>query len=153
MRVLVQRSLSSSVSVSDEVVGSIRKGLVLLVGFTYGDTEKEIDYLVKKVLNLRIFEDENNIMNKSILEIGGDILSISQFTLYADSRKGNRPSYIRALNGIEASKLYKLFNEKLGQFVKVETGVFGADMQVSITNDGPVTILLESRDNNEGKAN
>lgn len=153
MRVLVQRSLKSSVSVSDEVVGSIENGLVLLVGFTYGDTEKEIDYLVKKVLNLRIFEDENNIMNKSILEVGGDILSISQFTLYADSRKGNRPSYIRALNGIEASKLYKLFNEKLGQFVKVETGVFGADMQVSITNDGPVTILLESRDNNEGKAN
>lgn len=153
MRVLVQRSLKSSVSVSDEVVGSIDNGLVLFVGFTYGDTEKEIDYLVKKVLNLRIFEDENNIMNKSILEVGGDILSISQFTLYADSRKGNRPSYIRALNGIEASKLYKLFNEKLGQFVKVETGVFGADMQVSITNDGPVTILLESRDNNEGKAN
>ncbi|MCI9084638.1 MAG: D-tyrosyl-tRNA(Tyr) deacylase [Bacilli bacterium] len=152
MRVLVQRSLNSSVSVSGEVVGSIENGLVLLVGFTDGDTEKEIDYLVKKVLNLRIFEDDNNIMNKSILEAGGDILSISQFTLYADSRKGNRPSYIRALNGIEASKLYKLFNEKLGEYVRVETGVFGADMLVSITNDGPVTILLESRDNNEGKA-
>lgn len=152
MRVLVQRSLNSSVSVSGEVVGSIENGLVLLVGFTDGDTEKEIDYLVKKVLNLRIFEDDNNIMNKSILEAGGDILSISQFTLYADSKKGNRPSYIRALNGIEASKLYKLFNEKLGEYVRVETGVFGADMLVSIANDGPVTILLESRDNNEGKA-
>lgn len=146
MRVLVQRSLNSSVSVSGEVVGSIENGLVLLVGFTDGDTEKEIDYLVKKVLNLRIFEDDNNIMNKSILEAGGDILSISQFTLYADSKKGNRPSYIRALNGIDASKLYKLFNEKLSQFVKVETGVFGADMLVSISNDGPITILLESRD-------
>lgn len=153
MRVLVQRSLNSSVSVSGDVIGKIDKGLVLLVGFTLGDSEKEIDYLVKKVLNLRIFEDENNIMNKSILDVGGDILSISQFTLYADSRKGNRPSYIRALNGIDASKLYKLFNEKLGQYVKVETGLFGADMCVSITNDGPVTILLESRDNNEGKAN
>lgn len=152
MRVLVQRSLNSSVSVSGEVVGSIENGLVLFVGFTDGDTEKEIDYLVKKVLNLRIFEDDNNIMNKSILEAGGDILSISQFTLYADSKKGNRPSYIRALNGIEASKLYKLFNEKLGEYVRVETGVFGADMLVSIANDGPVTILLESRDNNEGKA-
>ncbi|MCI9586079.1 MAG: D-tyrosyl-tRNA(Tyr) deacylase [Bacilli bacterium] len=152
MRVLVQRSLNSSVSVSGEVVGSIENGLVLFVGFTDGDTEKEIDYLVKKVLNLRIFEDDNNIMNKSILEVGGDILSISQFTLYADSKKGNRPSYIRALNGIEASKLYKLFNEKLGEYVRVETGVFGADMLVSIANDGPVTILLESRDNNEGKA-
>jgi len=146
MRALVQRSLNSSVSVSDKVTGKIDKGLVLLVGFTEGDGEKEIDYLVRKIVNLRIFEDENNIMNKSILDVGGEILSISQFTLYADTKKGNRPSYIRALNGIDASKLYKLFNEKLSQFVKVETGVFGADMLVSISNDGPITILLESRD-------
>jgi len=146
MRVLVQRSLNSLVSVDGKVTGKINKGLVLLVGFTDGDSEKEIDYLVKKIVNLRIFEDENNIMNKSILDVGGEILSISQFTLYADTKKGNRPSYIRALNGIDASKLYKLFNEKLSQFVKVETGVFGADMLVSISNDGPITILLESRD-------
>ena len=146
MRALVQRSLNSSVSVAGKVTGKIDKGLVLLVGFTEGDGEKEIDYLVRKIVNLRIFEDENNIMNKSILDVGGEILSISQFTLYADTKKGNRPSYIRALDSINASKLYKLFNEKLSQFVRVETGVFGEDMVLSINNDGPVTILLESRD-------
>ncbi len=151
MRVLVQRSLNSKVEVNRKVVGSISKGLVLFVGFTAGDSEKEIDYLIKKVLNLRIFEDENNIMNKSILDVGGEILSISQFTLYADTKKGNRPSYIHALNSIEAEKLYKLFNEKLQKYIKVETGEFGADMKVSICNDGPITIALESRDNNEGK--
>lgn len=146
MRVLVQRSLNSSVSVAGKVTGKINNGLVLLVGFTLDDGEKEVDYLVKKIVNLRIFEDENNIMNKSILDVGGEILSISQFTLYADTKKGNRPSYIRALDSINASKLYKLFNEKLSQFVRVETGVFGEDMVLSINNDGPVTILLESRD-------
>ncbi|MCI9110852.1 MAG: D-tyrosyl-tRNA(Tyr) deacylase [Bacilli bacterium] len=146
MRILVQRSLKSSVTVSDKIIGKIDNGLVLLVGFTEGDSEKEIDYLIKKVLNLRIFEDENSIMNKSILDVGGEILSISQFTLYADTKKGHRPSYIQALNSIDAEKLYKLFNDKLSQFVKVETGMFGADMVVSINNDGPVTILLESRD-------
>jgi len=146
MRVLVQRSLNSLVSVDGKVTGKINKGLVLLVGFTDGDSEKEIDYLVKKIVNLRIFEDENNIMNKSILDMGDEILSISQFTLYADTKKGNRPSYVHALNSIDAEKLYKLFNEKLSKFVKVETGIFGADMVVSINNDGPVTILLESRD-------
>ncbi len=146
MRILVQRSQNSSVSVDGKVCGEIDKGLVLLVGFTNGDGEKEIDYLINKVLNLRIFEDENNIMNKSILDTGGKILSISQFTLYADTRKGNRPSYINALDSINAEKLYKLFNEKLSKFISVETGMFGADMLVSIKNDGPVTILLESRD-------
>ena len=146
MRVLVQRSLNSLVSVDGKVTGKINKGLVLLVGFTDGDSEKEIDYLVKKIVNLRIFEDENNIMNKSILDMGDEILSISQFTLYADTKKGNRPRYVHALNSIDAEKLYKLFNEKLSKFVKVETGIFGADMVVSINNDGPVTILLESRD-------
>ena len=146
MRVLVQRSLNSLVSVDGKVTGKINKGLVLLVGFTDGDSEKEIDYLVKKIVNLRIFEDENNIMNKSILDMGDEILIISQFTLYADTKKGNRPSYVHALNSIDAEKLYKLFNEKLSKFVKVETGIFGADMVVSINNDGPVTILLESRD-------
>jgi len=146
MRILVQRSLNSKVTVDDEIIGKINNGLVLLVGFTDGDGEKQIDYLINKVLNLRIFEDDNNIMNKSILDVGGEILSISQFTLYADTKKGNRPSYIHALNSISAEKLYKLFNERLSKFVKVETGMFGADMVVSINNDGPVTILLESRD-------
>lgn len=146
MRILVQRSLKSCVSVNNKIVGEIDKGLVLLVGFTYGDTEEKIDYLINKVLNLRIFEDENNIMNKSILDIGGEILSISQFTLYADTKKGNRPSYINSLDSNSALDLYNLFNRKLSSFIDVKTGVFGADMMVSINNDGPVTILLESRD-------
>lgn len=143
MRVLVQRSLSSKVSVNDKVVGSIDNGLVLFVCFTYGDSEKEIDYMVNKVLHLRIFDDENGVMNKSILDAGGSILSISQFTLYADCKKGHRPSYANALNSIKAIDLYKIFNEKLRQFVRVETGEFGAEMLVEIQNDGPVTIMLE----------
>ena len=145
MRVLVQRSLNSSVLVNNEIVGSIDNGLVLLVGFTQGDTSSDIDYLVKKVLNLRIFDDSNGVMNKSILDVGGSILSISQFTLYADTKKGNRPSYIKALGGDEAINLYREFNDKLNQLVRVEKGVFGADMIVNITNSGPTTILLESR--------
>lgn len=148
MRVLVQRSLDSSVSVDNKIIGEIDKGLVLFVGFTDGDDIKDIDYMVKKVVNLRIFDDENHIMNKSVLDTDGEILSISQFTLYADSKKGTRPSYAKALRADEANKLYELFNEKLKEFVYVETGQFGADMLVSIKNDGPVTILLES-----GKAN
>lgn len=143
MKIVVQRSLKSSVKVDNKVVGSIDYGLVLLVGFTYKDNLDIIDYMVDKVLNLRIFDDENGIMNKSLLDVGGDILSISQFTLYADSRKGRRPSYVNALNGAEAIKLYDIFNEKLRSHVKVETGIFGAEMEVSITNDGPITIILE----------
>ena len=146
MRVLVQRSLESSVSVDSKVVGKIDKGLVLLVGFTHDDDSNKIDLLVKKVLNLRIFDDENGIMNKSILDVGGSILSISQFTLYADSKKGNRPSYINAMGGEKATFLYDEFNKKLSEYIHVETGIFGANMKVNITNDGPVTILLESRD-------
>lgn len=145
MRILVQRSLNSNVSVDNKIVGEIEKGLVLFVGFTNNDTEKEIEYLINKVLNLRIFNDENGIMNKSILDVGGEILSISQFTLYADTKKGNRPSYIEAMKNDEAIKLYNLFNEKLSEKIKVKTGIFGADMVVNITNDGPVTIMLESR--------
>lgn len=146
MRVLVQRSLQSSVSVDSKVIGSIDKGLVLLVGFTEGDNSEKIDYLVKRVLNLRIFDDEAGVMNKSILDVGGSILSISQFTLYANTKKGNRPSYINALGGEKATLLYDEFNKKLSEFIHVETGKFGADMKVNILNDGPVTILLESRD-------
>lgn len=143
MRVLVQRSLNSSVEVDGKTTGSIDNGLVLLVGFTEGDNIDTIKYLVKKVVNLRIFDDENGVMNKSILDVGGSILSISQFTLYADTSKGNRPSYMNALGGEEATKLYDLFNKELSEYVDVSTGIFGADMKVSITNNGPVTILLE----------
>ena len=157
MKVLVQRSLESSVSVDNRVVGSIDKGLVLLVGFTHTDTSEDIDYLVKKVVNLRIFDDENGVMNKSLIDVKGSILSISQFTLYADTKKGRRPSYIKALGGDEAFELYKLFNNKLRNYLlkldsslKVEEGMFGADMKVSFTNDGPVTIILEKEGDNNG---
>lgn len=151
MKILVQRSLNSSVSVNNKVVGNIDNGLVLFVGFTDGDTSLDIDYLIKKVLNLRIFDDESGIMNKSILDVGGSILSISQFTLYAYTKKGNRPSYINAMKGEYSSKLFDEFNSKLSKFINVETGIFGADMRVNIINDGPVTIMLESGDNNVKK--
>lgn len=143
MRVLVQRALSSSVTVDNEVIGRIDKGAVLLVGFTEGDNSDTIDYMVNKVLNLRIYDDSNGVMNKSILDVGVSILSISQFTLYANSKKGNRPSYINALNGEKAISLYEEFNNKLSRYICVETGKFGADMLVDIKNDGPVTIMLE----------
>lgn len=149
MRVLVQRSGISSVKVDEKIVGKISFGLVLLVGFTYGDTEKDIDYLVDKVIHLRIFDDENGVMNRSLLDVKGSVLSISQFTLYADTTKGRRPSYFKALNGEEAILLYEKFNQKLKEKVEVQTGIFGADMSVSIQNEGPVTILLESRNIND----
>jgi D-tyrosyl-tRNA(Tyr) deacylase len=144
MRVLVQRSGKASVTVDEKIVGSIDSGLMLLVGFTEGDDLEAVKHLAKKVVNLRIFPDENDVMNKSLLDFGGDILSISQFTLYADSRKGNRPSYINALKNDLATPLYDAFNEELRSYgVKVETGVFGADMEISFTNIGPTTIMLE----------
>lgn len=143
MRVLVQRSGESNVIIDKKVNGKIKNGLVLLVGFTEGDNLEKIKYLAKKVVNLRIFPDDDDVMNKSILDYGGSILSISQFTLYADTSKGNRPSYIQAMGGEEATKLYDLFNEELRKYVEVETGIFGADMTVNITNIGPVTIWLE----------
>ena len=143
MRVLVQRSGESSVIVDNKDIGHIKSGLVLLVGFTEGDSIDNIKYLVNKVINLRIFPDENDVMNKSILDYGGEILSISQFTLYAETKKGNRPSYIKALGGEEAIKLYDMFNEELRKYVHVETGEFGADRIVNISNIGPTTIMLE----------
>ena len=144
MKVLVQRVLSSSVEVNNKIVGQINKGLMLLVGFTDSDTDKEIDYMVDKIINLRIFNDENGVMNKSLIDVNGSILYISQFTLYADTRKGRRPSYIKALNGDKAILLYDKFNNKLKEEnIKVETGIFGADMKVSLINDGPITIMLE----------
>lgn len=144
MKVLIQRVLSSSVTVKDKIVGKIDKGLLLFVGFTEGDSEKEIDYMVDKVINLRIFDDENGVMNKSLLDVKGSILSISQFTLYADASKGRRPSYIKALGGDYASVLYNKFNQKLKDTnIPIEEGIFGADMKVNLINDGPITIMLE----------
>ena len=143
MRVLVQRSNKANVVIDNKIYNKIDNGLVLLVGFTEGDDIEKIKYLARKVVNLRIFPDENDIMNKSILDYGGEVLSISQFTLYADTSKGNRPSYIKALGGEEANKLYELFNKELEKYVKVKTGVFGADMEINISNIGPTTISLE----------
>lgn len=143
MRVLVQRSGVSSVTVDSQVIGKISEGLTLFVGFTDGDDLGKIQYLAKKIVNLRIFPDENGVMNKSILDYGGSILSVSQFTLYADTSKGNRPSYVKAMKNDESVKLYDLFNEELRKYVEVETGKFGAHMIVGITNIGPTTILLE----------
>lgn len=146
MRVVVQRSKKSSVSVKNQLISEIDAGLVLLVGFTDGDTEEDITYAVRKIVGLRIFDDENGIMNKSIQDIKGSILSISQFTLYADTKKGNRPSYIKAMKGEEASFLYERFNRELEKFVETKTGVFGADMLVNIQNDGPVTIIIDTKE-------
>ena len=147
MRVLVQKSLEASVKVDGKILGSIDSGLVLLVGFTEGDNEEIIDKMISKTINLRIFEDENGVMNKSFLEVGGSILSISHFTLYADTRKGRRPSYLKALNGEKSVLLYDLFNKKLKDMnIDVQTGKFGADMKVSLVNDGPTTIMLDSED-------
>lgn len=143
MRALVQRSGEASVQIEGQVVGRIDQGLVVLVGFTNGDGIDEIKYLAKKIVNLRIFPDENGVMNQSLLDFGGKILSVSQFTLYANCSKGNRPSYMEAMNNHEAIHFYELFNEELRKYVEVETGEFGADMEVSITNIGPTTIWLE----------
>jgi len=143
MKVLVQRCDKASVTVDNKVVGSIDKGMMILVGFTGTDTSKNIDYMVDKVLNLRIYDDENGVMNKSILDTGGSILSVSQFTLYADTKKGRRPSYVNALNGEQSVILYDEFNEKLKKYIHVETGIFGAEMKVELINDGPITIMLE----------
>lgn len=143
MRVLVQRCKNAEVIVDGGVTGRCKDGLLVLVGFTDGDSEEVIDYLVRKVIHLRIFPDENGVMNKSVLDVGGSILSVSQFTLYGDARNGNRPSYMKALRGDEAKVLYDVFNAKLKELVPVETGVFGADMDVTFTNVGPTTIWLE----------
>jgi len=144
MKIVVQRCDRASVTVDKKQVGSINKGLMLLVGFTDTDTSKEIDYMVDKVLNLRIFDDDNGIMNKSLIDTNGSILSVSQFTLYADASKGRRPSYIKALSPDKAKILYEEFNQKLKKNnIHVETGIFGANMKVAFINDGPTTIILE----------
>ncbi|WP_088102615.1 D-aminoacyl-tRNA deacylase [Halalkalibacter urbisdiaboli] len=146
MRVVLQRSKKATVTVKDEVVGQIEKGLVLLVGITHEDTSDDLEYLADKIVNLRIFEDGNGKMNDSLLDVGGQILSVSQFTLYGDCRKGRRPNFMDAAKPDVASELYNKFNDVLRQKgVQVETGTFGAMMDVSLINDGPVTLILESK--------
>lgn len=145
MKVVIQRALASSVEVDNKLINKIEKGMVILVGVNVEDTSEDVDYLVRKTLNLRIFDDENGVMNKSILDVGGEILSISQFTLQASTKDSNRPSYINAMKGEEAIKLYEEYNKKLNEKVKTYPGVFGAEMKVSITNDGPITIIIDSK--------
>lgn len=145
MRLVVQRSKNSNVQVDNNIVGSISSGLVVLVGININDTKKEVEYLVNKLINLRIFDDENGVMNLSIKDVNKEVLSISQFTLEADTTKGNRPSYQNAMKGEYSVELYDYFNKLLKEHVIVETGIFGAEMIVNITNDGPVTIILDSK--------
>lgn len=146
MKVVIQRVKHSSVSVDKKLINEIDKGFNVLVGISVDDTLSDIEYLVRKIVNLRVFDDENGVMNKSILDVGGSILSISQFTLQADTRKGNRPSWINAMKGEDSIKLYEEFNRQLKEFVPTYPGVFGADMEVEIINDGPVTIIIDSKD-------
>ena len=146
MRVVIQRCSRAEVRIDGEVVGQIGRGFMLLVGVTDGDTEREADMLAKKTAQMRVFEDADGKMNLSLHDIGGAVLSISQFTLYADCHKGNRPSFIRAARPETAEPLYDYFNRVLREQygLQVETGRFGADMKVDFINDGPVTILLDS---------
>lgn len=147
MKLVIQRVQNSSVSIDGKVHGKIGRGFLILVGFCPADTPEILPKLVDKLIHLRVFEDDEGKMNLSLLDVGGSILSVSQFTLYADCRKGRRPSFTGAARPEIAEPLYKQFNEALrAQGVTVETGVFGADMQVSLVNDGPVTILLDSAD-------
>lgn len=146
MRVVLQRSGPASVKVDGKVTGSIEKGYVLLVGITHSDTESDVDYVAKKIAGLRLWEDEEGKMNRSIEEVGGAILSVSQFTLYGDVRKGRRPSFIEAARPEQAEPLWEHFNHCLQEEgLKVETGIFGAMMDVELVNDGPVTIIVESK--------
>lgn len=146
MRVVIQRSKKASVSINQEIVGAIDQGFVLLVGIGEEDTQEDVEYLVRKISKMRIFEDGEGKMNLSLADVGGEILSISQFTLHANTKKGNRPSFIEAAKPDRAIPLYDAFNQQLReQGFKVEVGQFGADMQVSLVNDGPVTILIDSK--------
>ena len=144
MRCVIQKVNKSSVTVDGKLVSEIGRGLNVLVGFTDTDTEEDIKYCVRKIVNLRVFEDENDVMNRSVIDEKGEILSISQFTLYGDTRKGNRPSYIRALGGDKAKPMYEKFNELLNEVVPTKGGIFGADMKVDILNDGPTTIIIDT---------
>ena len=146
MRVVIQRSIYAEVFVDKVSVGKIDKGYTILVAFTHGDTIDDIKYMVNKILKLRIFDDENGVMNLDIKKVGGKILSISQFTLYANTKEGNRPSYTMAMKREEAIKLYDEFNNELRKNdIEVQTGIFGSDMDVRIHNDGPITIIIDSK--------
>ncbi|WP_066050010.1 D-aminoacyl-tRNA deacylase [Robertmurraya korlensis] len=146
MRVVVQRSKQASVTVDGEIIGEITKGFVLLVGITHGDTAEDAKYVAEKIVNLRVFEDHEGKMNLSLSQIEGEMLSISQFTLYGDCRKGRRPNFMEAAHPDHASVIYDQFNQFLrDQGVKVETGQFGAMMDVALINDGPVTLIVESK--------
>lgn len=146
MKIVVQRTKQASVSIEETIVGEISRGLVLLVGIEEEDQQEDVDYLVRKISKMRIFEDSQGKMNLSIAAVSGEILSISQFTLYADTKKGNRPSFTNAARPDKAIPLYDAFNKGLRETgLTVQTGKFGADMQVSLLNDGPVTIIIDSK--------
>lgn len=146
MRIVLQRVAHASVTVDEKVIGKIQRGFLLLVGVTHDDTMEDMEYLVRKIVQMRIFEDEEGKLNRSIQDIGGEILSVSQFTLYADTKKGNRPSFSKAAPGDVALEMFEQFNGLLRDTgIPVETGQFGADMKVELLNDGPVTILLDSK--------
>ena len=146
MRVVLQRVAHASVTVEEKVIGKIQRGFLLLVGVTHDDAMEDMEYLVRKIVQMRIFEDEEGKLNRSIQDIGGEILSVSQFTLYADTKKGNRPSFSKAAPGDIAIEMFEQFNGLLRDTgIPVETGQFGADMKVELLNDGPVTILLDSK--------
>ena len=146
MRVVLQRVAHASVTVEEKVIGKIQRGFLLLVGVTHDDAMEDMEYLVRKIVQMRIFEDEEGKLNRSIQDISGEILSVSQFTLYADTKKGNRPSFSKAAPGDVALKMFEQFNGLLRETgISVETGQFGADMKVELINDGPVTILLDSK--------
>lgn len=145
MKLVIQRVKSASVSIDDRVYNAIQQGLLLLVGIGPEDGQKDLEYAVRKVSQMRIFSDEEGKMNRSVKDIQGEILSISQFTLFADTKKGNRPAFTGAAKPDMAEAFYQEFNQKLAKEVPVETGVFGADMQVELVNDGPVTIILDTK--------
>ena len=145
MRAVVQRTTGASVEVEQQIVGEIGRGLVVFLGIEEGDTEADLNYICDKVTGLRVFDDENEIPNRSVQDIGGGVLLISQFTLCADARKGKRPSYIKAARPEQAIPLYETAIAKIGQSVPVQCGVFQANMQVRLVNDGPHTILLDSK--------
>ena len=146
MRVVLQRVSHASVTVEEKVIGKIQRGFLLLVGVTHDDAMEDMEYLVRKIVQMRIFEDEEGKLNRSIQDIGGEILSVSQFTLYADTKKGNRPSFSKAAPGDVALEMFEQFNGLLRDTgIPVETGQFGADMKVELLNDGPVTIQLDSK--------
>ncbi len=147
MRLVIQRVSEAAVRVDGEVIGRIGRGFMVLVGVEHGDTEADVDWLAAKTAGLRVFDDEAGVMNRSIVDVGGDVLAISQFTLTASTRKGNRPSYIRAAGHDVAVPLYESYCRKIGELTgrKTEKGRFGADMKVSLVNDGPVTIIIDSK--------